>query len=307
MSRYISLVNYDGTLTGRTENPAGPYDIASPGGLATIQHHWTGGMFGIGDRTYDVYAGTGDRYPYGEYGNLYRPDSHADVHKYYVGPYTSRTEYHTIDGEPYFWQEKNTVNNKEIRVPDASLRESRPKGERQEINYRSHITSMGDRTASITSSENPAKNSINGHNSGENNNISLQNRSTNDNKIERFETNVNGAFDLIEPVSLSKTKGKPIPLREISTILSENPTVNNLKTNVIDKLEIMKIKIKNKIYYLIFILILIFIISNFWTESIHKFLDQKIYNGKTIPWTKYTLYTIIITIILIFIIMCFIE
>ena len=103
MPRYQNLNNFDGSITGITPMPAGPYDIVSPGGLAAIQHHWSGGMFGPQERTYDVYAGTGERYIYGEYGNLYRPNSHTDLYKYYRGPASNPTEHTTLLGDPYYW------------------------------------------------------------------------------------------------------------------------------------------------------------------------------------------------------------
>jgi hypothetical protein len=102
--KYLPLNKYDGTLTGLVRYPAGPDDVASPGGLATIQHHWTRGMFGRPEYTTDVYAGTGDRYIYGEYGNLYRPNSHADINSFYRGPKSQATENTTINGDPYYWK-----------------------------------------------------------------------------------------------------------------------------------------------------------------------------------------------------------
>ncbi len=109
MSRkYLTLNKFDGSLGGLQQYPAGPYDVSSPGGLSSIDHHWTHGIYGIPDRTYDVYAGTGDRYVSGEYGNLYRPSSHADVWSYYGGPDTIKTDNRTLTGDAYFWDNKST-------------------------------------------------------------------------------------------------------------------------------------------------------------------------------------------------------
>ena len=114
MSRkYLTLNNYDGSITGFGENPAGPNDIASPGGLASIHHHWTQGMGGLGDRTSDVFAGTGERYPAGVYGSLYEPNSHSSIHQRHYGPHTVDTQETTLSGQPYHWQSKSTNSKRD--------------------------------------------------------------------------------------------------------------------------------------------------------------------------------------------------
>lgn len=112
--RYLPLNDYDGSLIGLQSNPAGPYDVPSPGGLASIQHHWSHGLFGPPERVVDVYAGTGDRYVHGEYGNLYVPNSHANVYNNYRGPHSDRTENSTIRDDPYYWNEKKSSQTKGI-------------------------------------------------------------------------------------------------------------------------------------------------------------------------------------------------
>jgi len=106
MSKYLKLNDYNGSLHGLKSYPAGPEDVSSPGGLATIQHHWTHGMGGKGDLTPDVFAGTGDRYISGEYGHMYHPESHASVHDRYSGPYTDLTKNSKLNGQPYYWESK---------------------------------------------------------------------------------------------------------------------------------------------------------------------------------------------------------
>lgn len=103
MKKYLTLDDYSGSLGGLLLNPAGSHDVASPGGLASIQHHWSHGLFGPPERVVDAYAGTGDRYIYGEYGNMYTPNSHASLYDTYRGPTSDRTEYTNLVGEPYLW------------------------------------------------------------------------------------------------------------------------------------------------------------------------------------------------------------
>lgn len=110
--RYLPLNDYDGSLIGLQSNPAGPYDVPSPGGLASMQHHWSHGLFGPPERVVDVYAGTGDRYIHGEYGNMYVPNSHANVYNNYRGPHSDRTENSTIRDDPYYWNEKKSSPTK---------------------------------------------------------------------------------------------------------------------------------------------------------------------------------------------------
>lgn len=118
--RYLPLNDYDGSLIGLQSNPAGPYDVPSPGGLASIQHHWSHGLFGPPERVVDVYAGTGDRYINGEYGNLYVPDSHANVYNNYRGPHSDRTEHSTMRNDPYYWNEKKSSQIKNIENFESS-------------------------------------------------------------------------------------------------------------------------------------------------------------------------------------------
>jgi hypothetical protein len=110
--RYLTLNEYNGALTGLLSNPAGAMDSPSPGGLSSIDHHWTHGLFGYGDRVLDAYEGTGDRYIYGPYGNLYTPNAHASIYDDYRGPSTSQTQNVDLHGDPYFWTQGGPATNK---------------------------------------------------------------------------------------------------------------------------------------------------------------------------------------------------
>jgi len=77
---YQQLSNYSGNLYGEPRQQGIEYDwevpinqvVSSPGGVSDIQHHWTGGMYGRGNTSSDIYAGQGYRYPSAEFGNLYK-------------------------------------------------------------------------------------------------------------------------------------------------------------------------------------------------------------------------------------------
>lgn len=84
---YQTLKTYDSSLTSQPKiqfpdeyaNDGIEYDyeiddgmvVGSPGGVSTTYHHYTHGLYGRGNTSSDVYAGQGDRYINGEYGNVY--------------------------------------------------------------------------------------------------------------------------------------------------------------------------------------------------------------------------------------------
>ena len=104
MKRYLTFDEYNGSLVGLQPMPAGSHDVASPGGLSSQSTHWTHGLFGRPDTHSDVMYGEGERYVYGNYGNMYVPNSHAAIYSLYQGPSTAQTEYRTLIGEPYYWE-----------------------------------------------------------------------------------------------------------------------------------------------------------------------------------------------------------
>lgn len=54
--------------------------LASPGGLASTAHHWTGGFYGKGGSSSDKFIGRkNDPYLSGEYGNLYSSHDNKDL------------------------------------------------------------------------------------------------------------------------------------------------------------------------------------------------------------------------------------
>ena len=82
---YQTLHRYKGSIYGAPQYTGIEYDyevpdnivVSSPGGVSSVQHHWTKGFYGNGASTYDVYAGEGNAYPYGELGNLYQQGQNA--------------------------------------------------------------------------------------------------------------------------------------------------------------------------------------------------------------------------------------
>lgn len=101
--KHLTLDSYNGTLMGIVDMPTGIYDTSSPGGLSSTDHHWTLGLYGKGNRVDDMYFGTGERYVAGEYGNLYEPNAHSAMYSLYGGPSTAKTDFTTLTGDAYYW------------------------------------------------------------------------------------------------------------------------------------------------------------------------------------------------------------
>lgn len=96
---YQKFQNYNGSLYGNFPEYEGiEYDwevpnksvVSSPGGVSSVQHHWTKGFYGKGNTSSDIYAGQGDRYISGEYGNMYQAGQTATQDQ---GYYTDAPDY----------------------------------------------------------------------------------------------------------------------------------------------------------------------------------------------------------------------
>lgn len=97
---------YDSTLYGKPEYRGIEYDwevpdnlvVGSPGGVSTIHHHYTHGFYGRGNTSSDIYAGQGERYNSGIYGNLYQTGQEAGQA---MGYYPDAPDYKFwLNGEP---------------------------------------------------------------------------------------------------------------------------------------------------------------------------------------------------------------
>lgn len=105
MTNYQSLQSYNGSLYGEPRYQGLEYDwevpdnqiVASPGGTSSVHHHWTKGFYGAGNQSADWYAGQGDRYISGEYGNMYQSGQTATQDQ---GYYTAAPDYQYWQNEP---------------------------------------------------------------------------------------------------------------------------------------------------------------------------------------------------------------
>lgn len=79
MGKYQTFDSYNGTMYGVPEYRGIEYNedipdhvvIGSPGGYSSTHHHWTGGFYGRGGSSGDIYTGQGREYISGIHGNAY--------------------------------------------------------------------------------------------------------------------------------------------------------------------------------------------------------------------------------------------
>ena len=84
-SNYQQIGNYNGSLYGTPQHQGLEYDwevpdhgiVGSPGGVSTVHHHPTKGFYGRGNTSSDIFAGTGQGYLAGGFGNLYETGHNA--------------------------------------------------------------------------------------------------------------------------------------------------------------------------------------------------------------------------------------
>lgn len=97
-SKYQQISSYTGTLYGNPEHAGLEYDwevpdttiVGSPGGTSSVHHHPTKGFYGRGNTSRDIFAGQGQAYLSGAFGNLYetghdafqRMETHVDAPDY---------------------------------------------------------------------------------------------------------------------------------------------------------------------------------------------------------------------------------
>jgi hypothetical protein len=127
-SYYQKLEQYRGSLYGAPTYKGLEYDwevpdnmtVESPGGASSIHHHWTKGFYGRGNTSSDIFAGQGDRYIDGIYGNLYQTGQTApqeigmyprapDV-KYWRNTMTPHTEQTTMPPGYDYYDQGNIMN-----------------------------------------------------------------------------------------------------------------------------------------------------------------------------------------------------
>jgi hypothetical protein len=89
--------------------------IGSPGGASSTQHHYTKGFYGQGGSSSDLYAGQGDRYISGEYGNMYYTGQSSLDAQQFQDSYT-----YSLPPDKIFANESSTTNIDHFNYPQNS-------------------------------------------------------------------------------------------------------------------------------------------------------------------------------------------
>ena len=117
MADYQTLDKFSGNLYGEPRYEGLEYDfevpdnlvVGSPGGVDTIHHHWTKGFNGRGNASSDIYAGQGERYNAGVFGNLYNTGQEAGQS---MGYYPAAPDYQ-------FWQNQEPQQYSHSQSPSS--------------------------------------------------------------------------------------------------------------------------------------------------------------------------------------------
>lgn len=302
MSRYLSLNYYNGSLGGLQEKPAGSNDVPSPGGMSSLEHHWSHGLFGPPVTVTDAYAGTGDRYISGSYGNMYIPNAHESLYDDYRGPLSDRTEYTNTRGDPYFWESGGPAMNKG-----------------QDLVHHRHNGVVNPMTLPVVQGANMQTSF--GRNvvpregvQAKPSNIGLR-TNTVTGTIENFEyapqsveTNLNeeSSIEFINDpqVSAPKPVSKP-PLKPVhkhhnhppqnKTCKKPPPKPSNPDTQKTSDVVLDQKKQQNKTA-VILLLLGVLVCIDLWGEFTHVFIEQYLNKGKAVSWVRYAIYAMIATI-----------
>jgi hypothetical protein len=280
-SNYQGMESYDGSLAGRQlkdynstlqRNPEWQgieYDwevpdnqvIASPGGVSSVHHHYTKGFYGKGNMSSDIFAGQGERYTSGLYGNLYQT-GHESSQAYYENPPPDRQYWNNLEPASYSYSQ--------IQKPDLDP-------------YMEMGKDLGDYETSLID-DYEKKNPINQYSENVENytfdnesNISVGNNMYND----------NDDFELIS----QENKYIAIPPDQNggnSPVEQEDNKIVELSTDFC-------VGTKVKPWEQLLFLILVFVVVAFWADTALLFIRQRFHGGEDPSWEKGVLYSIIVT------------
>jgi hypothetical protein len=296
------MKNYDGSLSGRNlENSNNSilegrpewqgieYDwevpdnqvIASPGGVSSVHHHHTKGFYGRGNMSSDIFAGQGERYNSGVYGNLYQK-GHESSQTYYGNPPPDKQYWNNMEPSSYSYSQiqEPSLNNYEMGE-NAGDYETPLTGD-----YETPLT--GDYETPLTG-DYEKKTLLNQYSEGVENYTynNMYNNSGGNSYIASSMNNpsmVDDDFELISSVP------------SIPSIEKSDPSVS--PAAVIELCTGTKVKPWE---YLLF-LVLVFIVVAFWADTSLLFVKQNFHGGGDPSWQKGLLYSIIITFVFILLI-----
>jgi hypothetical protein len=285
---YQGFSNYDGTLAGGKENSyvdtlyGNPtyrgieYDwevpddmvVGSPGGVSSIQHHYTHGFYGRGNTSSDIYAGQGQRYNSGLYGNMYQTGQSGGQG---MGYYPDAPDYQ-------YWQ---NYEPSQFDYTNSTANE-----------YTPFMTDYGN----PGSFQNPPP--------PQNSNYKILSKPGNENYEKKSspgkaaaaidtETFLNDSFEILE--SAYTTPGiTPASIEPLEAMQNPSPSGGTGGTLAAGEKDLTTFCIGSNINPWIFLLVVLFsaIVLAFWVNGTLLLVKQEVHQGKEPAWFHIILYAI---------------
>lgn len=283
MSKHQTLGNYEGSLYGqpRYEPDGIGYDfevpdnlvVATPGGVSTQHHHWTKGFYGRGNTSSDIYAGQGQRYISGEYGNLYQ-SGQSSAENY--GMYPAARDYkYWMNGAPSQYAQQQGIES----VWSPNLKEYTPD---QAGRYQEEAPGLQQLH------DEPGQKKVERY--------TRIGEIAHDQPQQQDEEDT--GFELIgdESVDVSNTPPSEPHDTVASTLFTsaDTPTGDTPVDTPTGGTTVIMPSISP--WALFFLFLMAFITFDFWATAGHMFVRQKLHGGKSITWQRAIMYAVLITL-----------
>lgn len=307
MASYQTFKGYEGSLAGqpRYEPDGIGYDyevpdnlvVATPGGVSTVHHHWTGGFYGRGNSSADNYAGQGQRYNSGVYGNLYQTGQTAAEE---MGYFPGNEDYkYWLNGPPQQYSQEQGVDS--IWSPSMTAYAS-PSHilpyQRPNATAKANLPPFGEGSKKFTE-----------RSGGATEHFDRQSRSHSQAVIDGVdETLLDDSFELMGSAEDVSTDRREATERSEA---SEGPqgqqrpqraTAGSAGTSPNDQGETIDAKGGTIVelpaispWVLFFLFLMAFITFDFWASAGHLFVKQHLHKGKRLTWQRALVYAILIT------------
>lgn len=310
MANYQQLSKYSGSLYGRPQYDGIEYDwevpdnliVGSPGGVSTIHHHYTKGFDGRGNTSSDVYAGQGQRYNAGVYGNMYQIGQEAGQN---MGYYPAAPDYQ-------FWQNQEpsqfsyTHSEAATWVPNMRIYgqpgayQGAP-GVQKKVPITEPHPMAVERYVSggLYGFPQPPAHGYEGYSNGGGPPGGYEDDYDDDGSfgpsVEMFEGEDDGGgdFELLQPADVP-----PPPIqKQLQQIDDQLDTIEDNQKSMAQKAKDVFLIPTIAPWMLFLFFLLAFIAFDFWAEAGHLFIRQRLHGGATPTWKQALFYAIVITAI----------
>ena len=282
MANYQNVGNYTGSLYGDVRYQGIEYDwevpdnlvIASPGGVSAVHHHWTKGLNGRGNLSGDMFAGQGERYIAGVYGNLYETGQEAGQQQ---GYYSAAPDYqywqNQEPGSYAYEQTQASLWTPEIDAPHYNGQTSQTGGYPQK---KAQIEAF---------------------------NMGYAGENQPQGEWQKYDGGENSDFDLIESADEVAPGVAPppqsIPPAQFQEFVSTSPMGDSggpITESVLAVNPEVTIKSTVPAWLIFLFFLLAFIAFDFWAETGHAFVRERWHGGQELAWKQLAMYATIITV-----------